>query len=133
MGKKKWAPQHMVWFSTEDSYKQGMLPDTTQTVLSERLSGVYPSFKKMQEALSAAWGLPENLDAWGAFSGENGRIDVQFLVDENNSEPSKQDIALWKKGRKKLWTIDASITVLVGELEYPSSATISKMAGIQEL
>jgi hypothetical protein len=130
---KVWIVQYFDWTSTEDSYEEGELLGTEVTVFSERNVGIWPSFEKMKAGLEAQFGLPSDPDAWSIFSDPDdpGRIDVQFTVDENNLEADEKDIALWKKGRKKLWAAYVVINVLVGDVRAPSAGELIKMTKLQ--
>lgn len=121
-----------IWFKEEDDFKQGALPGTG-TDWHEKIGKKFKSFPDLVKYMNRNYGITSKLDNWGAFSGDVGRIEVQMMVDENNVEANKKDLALWKRGQKKLWIANISIYIEFTKSYEPSSDEISKTFGIQEI
>lgn len=132
-GEEQWIVKYLHWRTEEDDWEQGAVPGTGQTVLDESNLGTFDSFDELRQNLTERFGLPEDDDSWAIFGDEDGRIEVQFTVDEDNQQPSPRDLALWKQGRKKMWTANVSIYVEVGVVRAPSSDELTKMTGLQEI
>ena len=130
MSKSVLTVTYLTWISTEDSYEHGEV-GKGMTVLDESNVGRYEGPGQLMRDLVRRFGLPEDKKAWGAFDGENGRIEVQFLVNADNHEASPREIERWKKGEERLWAAHVSIYIVESVEKTPSPAEISRTFGIQ--
>jgi hypothetical protein len=115
--------------TTEDSFEGGEIGHSMR-VLSEHNVGRYKTPQEMMQRLTSKYDLPKDKDNWLAF--EDGRIDVQFHVDENNSRVEGNDpiYKKWKEGAAKLWSADFHIWFVVSEERTPTPEEIAKDFGI---
>ncbi len=116
--------ESVYWESTEDVFSEGV-GDIGMPILQERNVGMYDSVEDMVNGLSRKFGIPSDLKKWQAF--EDGRIDVQMLVDEENNEATERQIASWKKGEMKLWIADISIIIQLVRSRTPSVSEMVRM------
>lgn len=88
-------------YAEEDSWKDGCLPNTAQgwdvdlpvsgETEQELIENVMRQFDVTRDAIE--------LNACG----EEGRIDVAVTENADSSQPSKSEIAEWKRGKRKMW------------------------------
>lgn len=123
-----------LWLSTEeDNYNEGADPSTRQDMMAEKSVGRYKSFQDMVKDLNRKYGITDDLKAWGSFSGEPGRINIQMMVDEDNVEATRRELDDFKRGRKRLWIADYQLQISFIKSYQPQPEEISKMFGIQTL
>lgn len=98
--------QSMSWTNTKDKYEEGEVGDS-RGVLFEKDLGMFDTVADLVEEMSSRFGLSENMNDWAIYGeethGDEGRIDVQMLVNEDNNEPSEREVAEWKAGKRTLW------------------------------
>lgn len=141
---RKWTPdphiyvQHLSWMNTEDSYEGGQDPNTTRTIAEESDLGMFENMEELSDFLSARYGIPtlkQQPNAYRIFQEEDGeaRIDIDFLVDQENQMPSDKDIEVWKVGKKKLWSAYVMVHVLVGTFSKPDVNELAEITGLEVL
>jgi|GEM_PF-5937666 len=120
----------MVLQPNEKIYVKSYFVDTEEDIYTEGCVGgvccmwsnkdiqVDGRYDTAAEALQAV--LKANCfdDEYGAEQ-MDGYFVFSFLVDVNNYQASKNDIALWKRGKKRLWLASMYITLgIVAERSY---------------
>lgn len=120
--------KNLYWDSTEDVFNEGDV-GTGRVVLSEENVGLYDSFKDMVNDLSRKFGITTDLERWIAF--EDGRINVQMLIDNKNYEADKRQVALWKRGEMRLWNAYITISIKFVTPHTPSVSEMSRNFGIR--
>ena len=133
MPAKKIFVDYVEWTNTEDSFEEGEIGDS-HTVVSEQLGTSYSSIKELSKDLSRRFNIPtveESGDAWYIFDdGDRARIDVQFMVNEDNGEPTPSEMAEWKRGERKLWAAYVVIGVKLGSVYIPRAKELAKFTGL---
>ncbi len=117
--------------TTEDSYEEGEV-GRRQSVLAERNFGVFKSMREAIHKASSFTGIPEK--NFFVFSGEDGRIDANGLVDEENSYvgDDQRFIDKWKIGEAKAWNADVSLNVRLAKTWTPTDAELAKLSGLRK-
>jgi len=88
-------------FTEEDSYQSGCDPHTSQSMLVDiEFSG--ESTKNVLDQIKDYYSVDDGELLLNSCD-ELGRVDVQVLETEDSNKASKNDIVLWKGGKKKLW------------------------------
>ena len=120
---------------TEDVFEDGEI-GPTMLVLSQSNIGMFDTFGAVIAKLQSLYPLPDfatHRDAYGVMEEEDGRVDVQMLVDVDNNEASDADIKAWRKGKKRLWNAYARIGIEMVTTRTPSGAEIADAFGIQKI
>ena len=90
-------------FTEEDIYNDGCQPKTGSSdyiKLNIKANTVDELIQKLFSELCFTYSKEAlELNACD----EEGRIDIQVMEDENGSEASKNELASWKNGKKRLW------------------------------
>lgn len=123
-----WAATHIEWDSVEDSYEEGELSNS-RTVLSETIFIKAATPAALIEKLASTYGLPERFqDAWSAF---DGRLNCDFLVDDDDQEATPRDVTAWHTGRKRLWS--AHVSVVVAHISMPDTSEIAEAFEVEDM
>ncbi len=90
-------------FTEEDKHDEGCLPDTGSTYMVEaKFTG-----STVKEVIEKAAKFL-NIDADGIEKDacdEKGRIDFAGMECDDNTTPSKAELASWKQGKTRLWYV----------------------------
>lgn len=125
-----WQVTGVHMYTSEDDFEQGEVGGRNN-VLDEKNVGSYISAQAVKDALVRKFGFPDDKQAWFAMDDEDGRLSLSFQVNEDNNEPSAQEIALWKKGEGKMWTADVDVYLRLATVRSPSAQEISEAFGIK--
>jgi hypothetical protein len=117
--------------TTEDSYEEGEV-GRRQSVLAERNFGVFKSMREAIHKASSFTGIPEK--NFYVFSGEDGRIEADGLVDEENNYVGDDNrfIDKWKMGEVKAWNADVSLYVRLAKTWTPTDDELVKLSGLRK-
>lgn len=102
--------------TTEDVYDKGEVGKTCAMWDSNDLP-VKGGFDTVSDAIAAVCGanfFTNNRKWWTNWAqdfgdDESGRFSCSWLVDNENSEADEADIAMWKRGEKRLWVCDINV------------------------
>lgn len=120
-----------IWMDVaEDTYEQGEI-GRRMTVLNEKNQGSFSSIKDVVAHASRLTGIPEK--NFAIFSGDEGRIEGQGMVDENNNYvgDDKRFQERFKAGEVKAWNADVSVHVRFAKTWTPSAQEIKKISSLQ--
>jgi len=117
--------------TTEDSYEQGEVGRRT-SVSALRNFGIFKSMREAIHKASSFTGIPEK--NFFVFSGEEGRIDADGLVDEQNNYvgDDQRFIDKWKMGEVKAWNADVSLNVRLAKTWTPTDDELAKLSGLRK-
>lgn len=125
-----WQVTGVNMYTSEDDYEHGQMYGRND-VLSEKNVGSYTSPQAVKDALVRKFGFPDDKGAWFAMDDEDGRLSLSFQVNEDNYEPSAQEIERWKKGEGKMWTADVDIYLRLATVRSPDAKEIAEAFGIK--
>jgi hypothetical protein len=134
MPAKKIFVDYIDWTNTEDTLEEGEV-GPSHTVLAERLGTSYNSIKELSKDMNHRFGIPtveESEDGWYVFEDQDGtgRIDVQFMVNEDNVAPLPSEMLEWRRGERRLWAAYVVIGVKLGSIYIPRAKELAKFTGL---
>jgi len=87
----------------EDSYKEGCLSNTGRACeVDVAFKGA--TVKEVIDKIKDFFDVSDDCIYLNSCD-EKGRIDIGLLETSDSYKATKNDIALWKKGKKKLWSV----------------------------
>ena len=115
--------------TAEDTWEQGEIGHA-RVVLVQGNAGTFKTIALAVKKASEITGIPEK--NFALFEGDEGRIEGQGLVDENNFYvgDDKRFLAEFKAGRVKAWNADVSVRVRFAKVWTP---TIQEMKAVSNL
>lgn len=124
-----WAATYIDWESIEDDYNEGE-GDESYNVLMESIFITARTPDELIEELASRYGLPDRKDYWTAF---DGRLELTFLVNDDNIEADDRDIEQWKAGRKRLWAAHVSVRIVRVAVRSVSTSEIAKAFRVENM
>jgi hypothetical protein len=117
--------------TTEDSYEQGEVGRRT-SVSALRNFGIFKSMREAIHKASSFTGIPEK--DFFVLSGEDGRIEANGLVDEQNNYvgDDQRFIDKWKMGEVKAWNADVSLHIRLAKTWTPTDDELVKLSGLRK-
>lgn len=88
-------------FIEEDNYENGCNPETSQSYTVE-IEFKAETIPELLNQITEYYGV-DIKDIEINSCGENGRIDIGIMEDQDSNKASKKDLELFKQGRKRLW------------------------------
>ena len=121
-------------FAEEDTWQEGADPDTSRS-WSHDVNEEFDTFDDMFDRLTSNYGLTDDRDSWGVFTGENGRIEVQQMEDDSNFiiTPKSRIWDMWKRGERRLWLVNYSIYLKLVKSYSPTDDELLDLTGLQEI
>lgn len=93
--------------SEEDIYSEG----ATGKYGSSWTEDIKVTGNSLQEIINKVKEAVYVKDNGSVYIDEDGGVSFNTMGDEDNNEAFKEDIDLWKKGKKRLWIVDYYFTV----------------------
>jgi len=114
----------------EDNWEQGVI-GRMETVLHRSHFGTFKSVRDAVKAASTETGIPEK--DFSVFEGEDGRIDGQGLVDENNLYVGDDHrfMEKFEKGEVRAWSASVSLSIRFAKTYVPTDEEIEKNSGLK--
>lgn len=85
-----------------DDFENGCDPDTSQSYFDTQFNIQAETELELVEKVKGFFNTEDDSIVLNSCD-EDGRIDVQLMEDEEGCQPTKQELAQWKKGKKKLF------------------------------
>lgn len=92
---------HLAKEAVEDSFEQGEIGNL-QLVMDEKIGKIFNSMAEFQKYCKDSWGLEDKKDNWSVI---DNRLIYSSLEDEEGIAPYPTELADWKKGKKKLYSV----------------------------
>ncbi len=97
-----WESGQAFKFIEEDVYSKGCLPETAQN-FSVDITFTNKSKKGLLAAIKNSFDVKDDALILNSCE-EDGRLDISVMEDEGGYQATPQDIASWKKGKRRLWS-----------------------------
>jgi hypothetical protein len=122
---------YMIWENAEDSYEEGEF--TKRHVVFEKKNvGSYNNVDEMIKDLSK-YGITDNKENYQIFTEDNGRLEVDFQVNDENIEPTKKEIEKWKKGEASLYNAHVSLYVSFAKVYIPKAEEMKNTLNLETI
>jgi len=108
---------------TEDDYEQGEI-GRSKIVQSKFNFGTFKNPQEMIKALAQQTGCPTNSKNWYIATTYPGTIECSWQVDDQHTEPSRQQIEQWKRGEVKLYDSRLIVHFQRGRIYSPDTKEI---------
>jgi len=140
--RREWEPGEALFVAdaemttTEDTYAEGEVGRETIVWQGDGLPpGPYYGYEELLSQLADIPGAPEGKDAWVVYGDEDslaGRIEAQWLVNDENYAASPEEITSWRKGKTQLWSARLTVYLIAVRIYGPPKAEdIAKATGFE--
>jgi len=109
----------------EDSYEEGMIGNG-ETHVHKGNFGSFKDVRSLLRDVAGETGCSSDPKDWWADSDNEGRIETNWMVDQNNHEATPADEAAFKDGRKRLWLAQVTVLIHFARVWTPDADDIKK-------
>ena len=122
----------MLKIADRDNYKTGTDPSSSITD-AYKINKKFSSFSELTDYFMKNY-LTNQINNWGIFGDEDGRIKVQQYENDGGEEANQKELKEWKAGLIDLWLCNYSIYVeIMSNGRAPTSDELIEITGLQEI